>query len=95
MMMENKELMGKLVDYYMTSDKESLALAVAGLQLDIVRFMAFDALPKEEQKCLVERSTSLMEQTDSFIKGGARAPLKCMRLNSAEDWQEKFSEGES
>ena len=90
--MENKELMDKLVDYYMRSDRESLALALAGLQLDIVRFMAFDILPKEEQECLIERSTSLMEQTDIFIKSGAIEPFRCTRLKSTENWREKMKE---
>ena len=76
----------------MKSDKEILALALAGSQIDIMRFMNLEALPEEEKECLLKRSANLIIKMEYFIKNGSDEPFNCIRLSSTEDWREKMKE---
>jgi len=87
--MKNKELIDLLTAYYMRSDPKDVALSLAGVSLDIVRFMMFDRLPHAEAECLMKRSSVLIDNLHEFLKNPNRKPLKVTRLRSEDtDWED-------
>ena len=77
--------MQKLVEYFLTQDRESVARACAGFMIDMCRIRSMSDLPEKELACLLERIDKNAQAVGKFAKNGPSGDLKVHRLNSDED----------
>lgn len=81
----NKEVIDKLTAYFNEDcEKEAVCQALAGMSIDIVRFLNIDSLTDAERNSLIWRSEHMKEELRSFIKNGPNGPLKSARIRSDE-----------
>lgn len=84
----NKELIAKLVDYYLKQPPEIVARALAGTMIDICRVRSLDKLPETEVASLLERIDKNASELHKFAKHGPSGDLKVHVINSEKEHQE-------
>ena len=82
---ENKSVIKKLRDYFMTQEKEAVCLALASCIVDINRFGSFDRLGKNERDNLILRTAMNLKELDKFLNEDKHEELTVHRMNSEDD----------
>jgi hypothetical protein len=90
--MTNKELMEKLVVYYLKQDPEVVAKSLAGCLIDFERVRNYSLLDETEQDCLKARMDHNSRELYKFVSGKEDGP---MRVENVENWFEVPLEGEN
>jgi hypothetical protein len=86
--MDNKQVIQKLVDYYVTQDPAMVARALANALVDFNRFANLPHLPDEERECLFARLKANCDELQDFIANGPRCDLKLHNTQTAEETYE-------
>jgi hypothetical protein len=81
--MDNKQVIEKLTEYFMTQDKHLIARGLAGAQLDFYRYNKWDSLPTTELVCLHERTRLMAEEFEKFVRNGPDGDLKIVTMDSS------------
>ncbi len=87
--MNNKAVIEKLQQYYLTQDPKVVARLCANFLIDINRFFNIDNLSHEEEEHLLYRTERNMSQVHSFLKTGNMDDLEL--INIPLDEEEKGS----
>jgi hypothetical protein len=69
-LMDNKEVMDRLQEYYLTQDPKVVALCLASAMIDINRIYNLNDLPQAESESLRVRITLLVKELHKFIEKG-------------------------
>lgn len=83
--MKNKELIQRLVDYFLTQKPETVARGFAGAMLDMCRIRSMSDLPEDELACLLERIDKNAIEIHKFAKNGPSGDLNVHRINRDEE----------
>lgn len=81
-MKSNKEIIDKLVEYFMTQDKLSLSVIVANYMIDFNRIFYLHKLDESEKINLQFRIEMIVKQLDSFVKNGPQGDIKITSVDS-------------
>ena len=84
--MKNKEVSGRLREYFKKQDVEDVVYLTASLTVDLLRFLHFDQLGEAERKSLIERTTMMSTQVSAFMrsKPGTTKPMHIHKMDSRE-----------
>lgn len=83
--MNNKQIIQKLVKYFLENDPEIVAKTLAGLMIDLNRMYTIDKLPEQEKKCLKTRLALNHKELLYFIQHGPRGKMSCHVSDSSEE----------
>lgn len=75
-MITNKDVVQKLVDYFLTQNPEDVARLLANNLIDFNRIFHSKDLQEEEYNSLVKRIKINLDTLNDFVKNGAKGPLK-------------------
>ncbi len=86
--MDNKEVVDKLVDYFLsTSDPKTIARGLANCMLDYVRYANFDNLDEQEKMNFMARVFINAKEFQTFAKKGPDG--KGFKLKNISETEEK------
>lgn len=80
--MTNKELIEKLVEYFLTQDSKVVARILANQMIDMRRLILLDRLPKEEAASVIKRSLLNMKELERFSRQGPKGDITVGSLNN-------------
>jgi hypothetical protein len=75
-MMENKEVINKLREYFLRNDPEKVAHLCANFMIDLNRFLNINNLSQEERVRLIDRTILNMDQLRDFMESGNEDALE-------------------
>jgi hypothetical protein len=79
--MNNKEVMDRLTEYYLTQDPKLVARALASQMVDLHRIWHMLELPEAEMHSLHERCEMNLIELDRFLEDDSRRNLKFKIFN--------------
>lgn len=82
--MTNKEAIALLQKYYMSQDKDKLAYALAGMAIDIHRWVTLDEQPTEIVESLIERWSHMNKELVKFLEEGPEGEMTITIFNTDE-----------
>ncbi len=80
----NREVMLKLIEYFMQQPKEQICRLLASMMIDLNRVLHVDKLGKKERDNLMLRIQWNINELHKFIKDGPNGELKMENMNSDE-----------
>lgn len=80
--MENKEVIEKLVEYFVTQDIKTIAHCLAAIMVDCNRLVNQEKLSLSQRKNLWNRIHLNNKSLSEFLEKGPQGDLKCKILNS-------------
>jgi hypothetical protein len=81
--MDNKQVIERLTEYFMTQDKHIIARCLANSLLDFHRYYNWDSLPQPELECLLERTRLKSKELEKFVRSGPVGDLKIVIMDSS------------